>query len=501
MKMDRILEAKEICKNYPGVTALENVHFNVYKGKVNVLVGENGAGKSTLMKILAGVEKQSSGKILLNNKLLNINSTKDAEKNSIGIIHQELNLFPNLSVHENIFMGHELFNSLNMIDEKKQKMITKNLMTKLNQNIHPDDMVENLRIGQRQIVEIAKALAKNTKILIMDEPSSALSKKEVSILYNVIEDLKKEGVSIIYISHKLEEIIKIGDVITILRDSKLICEEIIKNVDIPWITEKMVGMKNFKSVNLEKTNVGSNIIETKSITLKKKNSEELILDNISFNSKSGEILSLYGLMGSGRTELLEVIMGLNNNFKGSIYLENKILKKSSIADRINNGIVLVPEDRQGQGLVQCLSILSNILLSKISNKFIDYFLNSKRESSIVKKSIEYLGIKVSNYNNIITSLSGGNQQKVVVAKALETNPKLLMLDEPTRGIDIGAKQEIFYIMKKLSEKGISIIFVSSEIKEVLAVADRVLILAKGKITKELSNLDITEDNLVKFSQG
>tara|TARA_Y100000590_G_scaffold197006_1_gene223755 strand:+ start:162 stop:1658 length:1497 start_codon:yes stop_codon:yes gene_type:complete len=498
--MEIILKAKNIYKNYPGVTALDNVSFNVYKGKVNVLVGENGAGKSTLMKILAGVEKQTSGDMILKEKILNINSTKDAEKNSIGIIHQELNLFPNLSVHENIFMGHEIFNFLT-INTKKQKEITKNLMQKLNQDIDPEDLVENLRIGQQQIVEIAKALAKNTKILIMDEPSSALSKNEVLVLFSVIEELKKEGVSIIYISHKLEEIMKIGDVITILRDSKFICEELIEKVNIPWITEKMVGMKNFESVNITEPNIGKNIIEAKSILLKKKNSEELILDNISFNSRAGEILSLYGLMGSGRTELLEVIMGLNNNFEGSIKLEDKVLKKSSIAERINDGIVLVPEDRQGQGLIQCLSILSNILLSKISRSFKGFYLNSKKESTIVKKSIEYLGIKASSYNNLITSLSGGNQQKVVVAKALETNPKLLMLDEPTRGIDVGAKQEIFHIMKKLSEKGISIIFVSSEIKEVLAVADRVLVLAKGKITKELNNIEITEDNLVKFSQG
>ena len=498
--MEIILKAKNIYKNYPGVTALDNVSFNVYKGKVNVLVGENGAGKSTLMKILAGVEKQTSGDMILKEKILNINSTKDAEKNSIGIIHQELNLFPNLSVHENIFMGHEIFNFLT-INTKKQKEITKNLMQKLNQDIDPEDLVENLRIGQQQIVEIAKALAKNTKILIMDEPSSALSKNEVLVLFSVIEELKKEGVSIIYISHKLEEIMKIGDVITILRDSKFICEELIEKVNIPWITEKMVGMKNFESVNITEPNIGKNIIEAKSILLKKKNSEELILDNISFNSRAGEILSLYGLMGSGRTELLEVIMGLNNSFEGSIKLEDKVLKKSSIAERINDGIVLVPEDRQGQGLIQCLSILSNILLSKISRSFKGFYLNSKKESTIVKKSIEYLGIKASSYNNLITSLSGGNQQKVVVAKALETNPKLLMLDEPTRGIDVGAKQEIFHIMKKLSEKGISIIFVSSEIKEVLAVADRVLVLAKGKITKELNNTEITEDNLVKFSQG
>ena len=499
--METILEAKNITKSYPRVIALHDVNFNVYKGKVNVLVGENGAGKSTLMKILSGVEKQTSGDILLNNQKLEINSTKDAEANSIGIIHQELNLFPNSAVHENIFMGHELMNKYKTVNVNSQIKITKDLMKKLNQNIDAKSLLESLRIGQQQIVEIAKALAKKTKILIMDEPSSALSKNEASVLFNVIAELKNQGVTIIYISHKLEEIMQIGDVITILRDSKLICEELISKIDIPWITEKMVGMKNFEAVNNNKPTLGKKIIEVKSINLKKNKSDEFILDNISLDSKSGEILSLYGLMGSGRTELLEIIMGLNKEFEGSIYLEEKELKYSTISKRISDGIVLVPEDRQGQGLVQSLSILSNILLSKITKKISDFFLNSKVEKISAKNAIEYLGIKVSSYNNLITSLSGGNQQKVVIAKSLETEPKLLMLDEPTRGIDIGAKQEIFYIMRKLAEKGLSIIFVSSEIKEVLAVADRVLVLAKGKINKELIGSEITEDNLVKFSQG
>ncbi len=499
--MEKILEAKNINKVYPGVVALDSVNFNVYKAKVNVLVGENGAGKSTLMKILSGVEKQTSGELFLNNKILEINSTKDAEENSIGIIHQELNFFPNLSVHENIFIANEILNSHKTINVNKQISLTKELMLKLKQDINPNSRLESLRIGQQQIVEIAKALQKKTQILIMDEPSSALSKNEASVLFDVIKELTNQGVTIIYISHKLEEIMQIGDVITVLRDSKFICEEQISKIDIPWITEQMVGKRSFESVNDSQAKIGNKVIEAKSIYLKKSKSEEFLLDNISFNSKSGEILSFYGLMGSGRTELLEIIMGLIKDFDGSIYLENNKLSQTSISKRISKGIVLVPEDRQGQGLVQCLSVLSNTLLSKISKKISDFFLNSNQERSAVNKAIDYLGIKVSNSDNLITSLSGGNQQKVVIAKALETNPKLLMLDEPTRGVDIGAKQEIFYIMKKLAEKGLSIIFVSSEIKEVLAVADRVLVLAKGKITKELTGSELTEDSLVKHSQG
>ena len=292
--MEKILEAKNISKQYPGVVALDNVSFNVYKGKVNVLVGENGAGKSTLMKILSGVERQSSGEIYLNNKKLDIFSTNDAEKNSIGIIHQELNLFPNLTVHENIFMGHEILDRYKTIDTKQQIKITNELLSKLNQDIDAKTLVESLRIGQQQIIEIAKALAKKTKILIMDEPSSALSKKEVSVLFNVIEELKKQEVTIIYISHKLEEIMQIGDVITILRDSKFICEELINKIDIPWITENMVGMKSFEAVNTQKVKKGPKIIELKSISLKKKESEEYILDDVN------------------RIELAKIMLGLED---------------------------------------------------------------------------------------------------------------------------------------------------------------------------------------------
>ena len=267
--MEKILEAKNITKNYPGVVALDDVNFNVYKGKVNVLVGENGAGKSTLMKILSGVEKQTSGNISLNNRKLEINSTKDAEENSIGIIHQELNFFPNLTVHENIFIANEILNTYKTINIKKQISLTKKLMLMLKQDIKPESLLETLRIGQQQIVEIAKALQKKTQILIMDEPSSALSKNEASVLFNVIKELTNQGVTIIYISHKLEEIMQIGDVITVLRDSKFICEEKINKIDIPWITEQMVGKRSFESVNNTKTKIGNKIIEAKSIFLRK----------------------------------------------------------------------------------------------------------------------------------------------------------------------------------------------------------------------------------------
>ena len=499
--MNTILTASNISKSYPGVQALDNVNFNVYEGKVNVLVGENGAGKSTLMKILAGVESPTTGIIKIKNKEVSFSSTNDAEENSIGIIHQELNLFPNLPVYENIFMGNEITYALNLVNKRQQIKVSLDLINKLKQNIRPEDILGSLRIGQQQIVEIAKALVKNTKILIMDEPSSALSKNEVAILFEVIDELKNQGVSIIYISHKLEEIMQIGDMITILRDSKLVCEEQISKIDIPWITEKMVGMKSFTSINSEKVNTGSHILKVDSINLKKKTGNDSLLDNVSFQVNSGEILSIYGLMGSGRTEILECIMGLNNDYDGKIYLENRILKKTSIAKRIGEGVVLVPEDRQVQGLVQSLSIFSNILLSKISGGVKEFILKQKKETEVVNTAVDYLGIKTKNANNLVTSLSGGNQQKVVFAKTLQTKPKLLMLDEPTRGIDIGAKQEIFYIMKKLAKEGLAIIFVSSEIKEVLAVSDRVIVLSKGKIVNDFDYESMSEDSLVSASQG
>ncbi len=496
---DVILQAKNITKIFPGTVALDSVDFNVYRGKVNVLVGENGAGKSTLMKIIAGVQESTSGKLLLEGKEIKVKSIRDAARHGIGIIFQELNLFPNLNVTENIFMAREIKKG-GVIDQASQKEQTRQLINRLRQPIEPDDMVSDLRIGHQQIVEIAKALAEDVNILIMDEPTSALSTSEVEVLFEVINDLKANGVAIIYISHKLEELLQIGDYVTVLRDGKLRAEMPASEIDISWIVEKMVG-KDMASSFFHEHNqeIGQEILRVKDMLLPRLGGG-YTLDHVSLSLHKGEILGIYGLMGAGRSELLECLTGLHPEAKGKVWLEGKELKKNhKVTERIALGLAHIPEDRQREGLVQTMSVADNMLLASIKKYLNGFYLSGKKEKEHVDKLIDDLSLKVSDPKQIITSLSGGNQQKVVVAKGLLIDPKILLMDEPTRGIDVGAKSEIFEIMTNLAEQGIGIIFVSSELKEVLAMSDRILVMSKGLITGEFTKEDATEEALVAAS--
>lgn len=492
-----ILCAKNITKVFPGTRALDNVTYNVYRGKVNVLVGENGAGKSTLMKILAGVEEATEGDLYLNGNIIHIKSPLDAAKHGIGIIYQEMNLFPNLSVTENIFIAHEI-QKRGVIDKKSQQAQTEALMRQLEHKIDPNAIVGDLRIGQQQIVEIAKALAQDVRILIMDEPTSALSAAEVEVLFKVIRDLREKGVSIVYISHKLEELLQIGDYITVLRDGKLVAEEEAKNVNVPWIIEKMVGRSPASLFQRSDHLIGEELLRVEDMCLPRHGGGYTV-DHVSFSLRKGEILGFYGLMGAGRSELFECLAGVREEAVGKIILEGKELKENSVTARIDAGIVLVPEDRQRDGLVQTLSVAHNMLLASLKRYLNKLYLVSRREKEAVDSLVKDLSIKVSNVQQLITSLSGGNQQKVVVAKGLLTSPKALLLDEPTRGIDVGAKSEIFEIMSKLAMQGYGVLFISSELKEVLAMSDRILVMSKGKITGEFSREEATEEALVAAS--
>jgi erythritol transport system ATP-binding protein len=496
---DIILQAKNITKIFPGTVALDDVDFNVYRGKVNVLIGENGAGKSTLMKIIAGVQQPTSGKLLLEGKEIKIKSTRDAARHGIGIIFQELNLFPNLSVAENIFMAREITNG-GIVNKGAQEEQTREIIGRLRQPIEPDDMVSNLRIGHQQIVEIAKALAEDVNILIMDEPTSALSTSEVEVLFEVINELKADGVAIIYISHKLEELLQIGDYITILRDGKLRAETPASETNLPWIVEKMVGRDMAGSFFHEHNQeIGGEMLRMEDMVLPRLGGG-YTLDHVSFSLRQGEILGVYGLMGSGRSELLECLMGLHPEAKGTLWLKDTEVKKGDkVTERISQGLALIPEDRQREGLVQTMSVADNMLLASIQKYMNGFYLSSKKEKESVDRLIGDLSLKVSDPKQIVTSLSGGNQQKVVVSKGLLTDPRILLMDEPTRGIDVGAKSEIFEIMTKLAAQGLGIIFVSSELKEVLAMSDRILVMSKGLITGEFSKGEATEEALVTAS--
>lgn len=496
---DIILQARNITKIFPGTVALDNVDFNVYRGKVNVLVGENGAGKSTLMKIIAGVQQPTSGRLLLEGKEIKIKSTLDAARHGIGIIFQELNLFPNLNVAENIFMAREIKKGV-VIDQAAQKEQARELIERLRQPIEPDDMVSDLRIGHQQIVEIAKALAEHVNILIMDEPTSALSTSEVEVLFEVINDLKANGVAIIYISHKLEELLQIGDYVTVLRDGQLRAEMPASEIDISWIVERMVG-RDMADSFFHKRNqeIGEEILRVEDMLLPRLGGG-YTLDRVSFSLRKGEILGIYGLMGAGRSELLECLTGLHPEAKGKVWLEGKEVRKNdTVTERIGLGLALIPEDRQREGLVQTMSVANNMLLASMKKYLNGFYLSGKKERENVSRLINNLSLKVSDPNQIITSLSGGNQQKVVVAKGLLTEPKILLMDEPTRGIDVGAKSEIFEIMNNLAGQGLGIIFVSSELKEVLAMSDRILVMSKGQITGEFAKHEATEETLVAAS--
>lgn len=497
LQEDVILRAENITKVFPGTVALDQVTFNVYTGKVNVLVGENGAGKSTLMKILAGVEQPTRGRVLLDGKEIRLRNPLDAVRYGIGIIYQELNLCPNLSVVDNIFLARELAQR-GMIDKKAEKQQARELVRRLEQNIDPDALVSDLRIGQQQIVEIAKALAQEVRILIMDEPTSALSTAEVEVLFRVIRELKSHGVSIIYISHKLEELLQIGDYITVLRDGHLVAHESTEDIDVPWIIERMVGRNPAALFTRKEHKIGDVLLRVEDLTLPRHGGGYL-LDHVSFELRAGEILGFYGLMGAGRSDLVDCLAGARPEASGRIFLNGQEVRGKSVAERIAAGFVLVPEDRQRDGLVPTLSVAHNMLLASLKKYMNKFFLLKKKEQQAVDTLINNLSIRVANPQQLITSLSGGNQQKVVVAKGLLTEPRVLMLDEPTRGIDVGAKSEIFEIMSRLALQGYGVLFISSELKEILAMSDRILVMSKGAITGEFTREEASEEKLVAAS--
>ncbi len=494
---DVILTAEKVSKIFPGTVALDDVDFSVYKGKVNVLIGENGAGKSTLMKILAGVEKPTHGKIVLEGKEITLHSPLDATKLGIGIIYQELNLCPNLSVVDNVYLARELKTN-GIIDKKTEYKKVLELIKHLEQKIDPDALVSDLRIGQQQIVEIAKALAQDVRILIMDEPTSALSAAEVEVLFRIIRELKSRDVSIIYISHKLEELLQIGDYVTVLRDGKKVAEEKAANINVFWIIEKMVGRNPTALFTRKEREHGDVMLRVEDLTLPRQGGG-FVLDHINFELHQGEILGIYGLMGAGRSDLLDCLAGAKEYTSGKIFLNGEPVNSRTVAERIDAGFVLVPEDRQRFGLVGPLSVIDNMLLSSLKNYLSGIFLSSKDEKKAAEKQVKELRIRVASIQQPITSLSGGNQQKVVVAKGLLTKPKVLLLDEPTRGIDVGAKYEIFDIMNQLVAKKFGVIFVSSELKEILAMSDRILVMSKGAITGEFSHDEATHEKLVTAS--
>jgi len=497
---DVFLHAEKISKIYPGTKALDEVSFDLLKGKVNVLIGENGAGKSTLMKMIAGIEQPSEGTMYIGEEEVYFKNTTEARKHGIGIIHQELSLFPNLNVYQNIFMGSEKTKGA-LLDNKQHIEAAKKVLERLEHPIDPNTQVGELRVGQQQMIEIARNLvADDLKVLIMDEPTSSLSQQEVNVLFKIMRELTSKGFSIVYISHRLEEIMQIGDHVTILRDGKYVADADVNDIDVPWIVHQMTGdakayPKRDREVDWNKV---ENVLEVKDLCLPKAGGGYLV-DHVNFELKKGEVLGIYGLMGAGRSEIFECIMGLHPEHTGEIYLEGEKLDISTISKQIDKGFALIPEDRQAQGLVQTLDIEKNCYLSAMKTYKKGPLLDSKLEGEKVDQQIKDIHIKVADKKLPILSLSGGNQQKVVIGKGILTEPKILLMDEPSRGIDIGAKTEVFEIINKYAEEGLSIIVISSELQEIVAIADRVIVLSNGIKTGEFYGDEIQEDTLVLAS--
>jgi erythritol transport system ATP-binding protein len=453
------------------------------------------------MKILSGADTPSDGTLEIDGRSVTFKSPRDAEAHGIRMIYQELSLFPNLSVADNIHAGSELKNRFGFVRYGEEARRTREVLAHLEEKIDPGTIVGNLRLGQQQLIEISRALAHEVKILIMDEPTSALSAADTEILFRVIDELRSAGVTIVYISHKLDEVMRIGDRITVLRDGRIVAEADTSEVDIPWIVEQMVGRRTDQYFQLGGHQVGDVIMETKNVSLVHPTiTGRYLVKNVNIELRAGEILGIYGLLGSGRTELLECLMGAQPTMTGVIEVNGQKVK-GSIPEHISAGFAMVPEDRQGDGLVQTMSVEHNMTLTRWRSLTRPALVNHGEERRLVKRMIGQLLIRTRRATQLIGSLSGGNQQKVVVGRALLVNPHVLLLDEPTRGIDVGAKSEIFGLISALAAEGKGIVFVTSELLEVLAVSDRIIVMAKGEITAEFSRDEATQERLVSASAG
>lgn len=494
-KGEVVLAARNVAKSYGSVHALKGVNFDIHRGQVTTLFGENGAGKSTLMKILSGVIQPTTGEIVLDGQSVAFASANEARDRGISIIHQELSLAPNMSVRDNIFMGREIMGptGVNYAEEERQ---VRALMAELEEQIDPLTPVEELRLGQQQIVEIARALSVDSRILIMDEPTSALSASEVEVLFKVIRDLTAKGVSIVYISHHLEEALTITDHAVVLRDGTMTAYAPRAEIDLEWIVRNMVG-ENYDLGAPPATTFGAVALSIRGLSVPDPAGFDLV-DKLSLDVRAGEIVCIYGLMGAGRTELLETCAGRLAASGGEIVLEGREISHLSIAERIARGLALVPEDRQRDGLVQTMSVGQNLSLASIGSFTRGLFTSRRAERQLIEHSIKTVTVKTSGGDAAIGSLSGGNQQKVVIGKMLATNPRVIMLDEPSRGIDIGAKAEVFKLLSKGAESGLAVVYTTSEVSECLSIAHRIIVMHKGRISAEFDST-VTKEKIMAAS--
>ncbi|HHX69645.1 MAG: sugar ABC transporter ATP-binding protein [Miniphocaeibacter sp.] len=484
----------KINKSFPGVKALTDVSIDFFPGKVHVLLGENGAGKSTIIKVISGVYKAESGKLIIDGEEKNFNDISESIEAGISVIHQELSVVPDLTVAENIFLGREpKMDKFGIIDKNKINRDAQEILNSIGVDINPREYIRKLNNGDRQMVEIARAISKNSSMVIMDEPTSSLSNKEVESLFKVIEKLKKENVAIIYITHRLKEIIEIGDTVTILRDGEEVKTANIADLSESEMISLMVGR------NVTKFQHKGNSINSDEVVLEVKNLNSDRFKNISFQLHKGEILGFAGLIGAGRTELMRAIFGADKYYSGEIKLFNKSVKFKTPRDAINAGIGLIPENRRDEGLLLEKNVIVNSTLPSVQKTSKYNFIDFKWEKNITKEYIELLKTKTPSENSIVKNLSGGNQQKIIIARWLIAESEILIMDEPTRGIDVNAKSEIYLLMKKFVESGGSIILVSSDLPEIIGISDRIVVMREGEISGIVDGEGVEENDLMKLA--
>ncbi len=490
MEHETILELQHVSKSFPGVKALDDVHFNLRKGELHALLGENGAGKSTLIKIIAGIYPMDSGKIIFDGKEIQICSVNDAKKLGISVIHQEISLVPQMRVSDNIMLGTE--GNRVFVNYKERRRIAQEKVIEYGYGIDLDAKVETLSIAQQQIVEIIRALTANdAKVIVMDEPTASISESDASKLFSIIEKLKASGIGIIYITHRMEEVMQLADRITVFRDGQYIGTRDGAATNLSEIVSMMVGRTMDEGMEYRIKSVGEPILTLSGITNDK-------LKSVDFELRKGEVHGLYGLIGSGRTELAQVLFGIDHA-QGEIYFEGSKVHIRSANDAMRLGIALVPENRKREGLSLIHSIQMNSTLTTIRRFLYGLRVNKKKMSEFLTASKRELNIKYASAEYPVSTLSGGNQQKVVLSKWLGTNPSVLILDEPTRGIDIGSKYEIYDLIFRLIEQGMSIILISSELPEIINLSTRVSIMHQGALVKTLNRNDFSQERILKFA--
>lgn len=495
MKQNIKLRVSQIEKSFPGVKALDKIDFTVKKGSVHVLCGENGAGKSTLMKIINGIYQPDNGQIFIDDKPVRINNPIQARNLGISMIFQEMNYVPEMTVEENIFLGNLPVNRFGSVDWKQVRQRTKELLKAENLPYSPTTLLKDLTVSDIQMLEIIKAISYKSEIIIMDEPTSAITLKEVEKLFTKIRELKARGVSIIYISHKLDEVFQIADEITVFRDGTVVESHPKEELDIETVIALMVGRKLTNTYPKEQIEIGEDMLQ-----VEKLNSTNVYHD-INFHVRKGEILGFAGLMGAGRTEVMRSLFGLDPKTSGTVKIKGKEVIIKNVRQSIGNGMVMLSEDRRRYGIIPVRSVKENTTLSFLEKFFYGFRLHKGIEQNVVADMFKKMRVKTPTIDTVIASLSGGNQQKVVLAKWMIRNPDILILDEPTRGIDVGAKFEIYKLMTELAKEGKVVIMVSSELPELIGMCDRIYVMAKGTITGEIKREDFSQELIMKYATG